>query len=162
MLRKALLTTFAALMLTTSMASAQATKIQDVSVSAELTSISNAEAAKYWTNVTADLKNAIVARLVDRIADEGSKISVDIDELSLANSFQNKLGLEDAILVGKVNISSDVDNAKFDSYELTVNAKTAQAFAADGKPLAGALTDTPEYYNALINAFADGVVVRLK
>ena len=161
MLRKALLTTVASLLLAGA-AIAQPTPVQEVKVDADITAISNAEAAKYWTNVAADLNNAITARLVDRLGKEGSKIAVDIDELSLANSFQNKLGLEDAILTGKVSVTSDVDNAKFDGYELKVSAKTAQAFAADGKPLEGALSDSPAYYKALVDAFADGVVSRLK
>lgn len=161
MLRKALFTTAAALMMAP-MAFAQPTPVQEVKVTADITAIDNAEAAKYWTNVATDLQNALLARLVDRTADKGSKISIDIDELSLANSFQNKLGLEDSLLAGSVAITSDVDNAKFDGYELAVSAKAAQAFSKDGQPLAGSLSDAPQYYDALINAFADGVVSRLK
>lgn len=160
MFRKILMTTTALFL--ANAAFAQDTMVQEVDVAADITAISNAEAAAYWTNAADDLENAIVARLVDRIGDEGSKISIDIDELSLANSFQNQLGLEDAVMVGMVNVTSDVDNAKFDSYELTVSALTAQAFASDGVVLDGAFTDTPEYYAALIAAFADGVVSRLK
>ncbi|MFN3846014.1 MAG: hypothetical protein ACK4RZ_09360 [Paracoccaceae bacterium] len=157
MFRKTLLTTAALFIATAAMA--QDTKVKEVSVTADMTAVSNVQAAAYWTSMADDLENAIVARLVDRIADEGSKVMVDIDELSLANSFQNKLGLEDAVLVGMVNVSNE---AKFDTYELTVTAKTAQAFAPDGTVLEGAFADTPEYYAALISAFADGVVSRLK
>ncbi|MFN4155337.1 MAG: hypothetical protein ACK4HF_11840 [Paracoccaceae bacterium] len=160
MFRKILMTT-TALFLSTA-AFAQDTMVKEVNVSADITAIANAEAAAYWTNAADDLENAIVARLVDRIGDEGSRIVVDIDELSLSNSFQNQLGLEDAVLVGMVNVTSETDNAKFDAYELTVTAQSAQAFAADGTVLDGAFTDTPEYYAALIAAFADGVVTRLK
>lgn len=160
MLRNLLMTTTAVFI--ASAAFAQDTMVQEVSVEADLTAVSNAQAAAYWTNAADDLENAIVARLVDRIADTGSKISIDIDELALSNSFQNQLGLEDAVLVGMVNVSNDTDNSKFDAYELTVTAQSAQAFAADGTVLEGAFTDTPEYYAALIAAFADGVVTRLK
>jgi len=160
MFRNILMTTTALFL--ANAAFAQDTMVQEVSVEADITAISNAEAATYWTNVADDLENAIVARLVDRIGEEGSTISVDIDELSLANSFQTQLGLEDALIVGMVNVSNDTDNAKFDTYELTVSALTAQAFGPDGSVLEGAFTDTPEYYAALIAAFADGVVTRLK
>ncbi|MFN3722154.1 MAG: hypothetical protein ACK4VZ_03845 [Paracoccaceae bacterium] len=160
MFRKVLMTTTALFL--ANAAFAQDTMVKEISVSADITAIANAEAATYWTNAADDLENAIVARLVDRTAETGSKISIDIDELSLANSFQNKLGLEDAVMVGMVNVSNDEDNAKFDNYELTVTAQTAQAFAADGTVLEGAFDDTPEYYAALIAAFADGVVTRLK
>ena len=160
MFRKILMTTTALFL--ANAAFAQDTMVQEVDVAADITAISNAEAAAYWTNAADDLENAIVARLVDRIGDEGSKISIDIDELSLANSFQNQLGLEDAVMVGMVKVTSETDNANFDTYELTVSALSAQAFASDGVVLDGAFTDTPEYYAALIAAFADGVVSRLK
>ncbi len=139
-----------------------ATMIKEIDVTADITAIENVEAAAYWTNLADDLEEAITARLVDQIGEEGSKISVDINELSLANSFQEKLGIEDAILNGQVNVSSDVDNAKFDAYELTVSAKTALAFAADGSVLPTEFVGSPEYYKALVTAFADGVVTRLK
>jgi hypothetical protein len=160
MFRTVLMTTTALFFATS--AFAQETMVKEVSVSADITAISNAEAAAYWTSAADDLENAIVARLVDRIGETGSKISVDIDELSLSNSFQNQLGLEDAVIIGMVNITNDDDNSKFDNYELTVTAQTAQAFAADGTVLEGAFTDTPEYYAALIAAFADAVVTRLR
>lgn len=160
MFRKVLMATTALFL--ANAAFAQDTMVQEVNVTADITSISNAEAASFWSNTATDLQNAILGRLVDRTADDGVKIIVDIDELSLANSFQNQLNLEDAVLVGSVNVTSDTDNTKFDTYELTVTALTAQAFAADGTVLEGAFTDTPEYYAALISAFADGVVTRLK
>jgi hypothetical protein len=160
MFRTALMASTALFMATA--AFAQDSMVKEVVVTADLTAISNAEAATYWTSVADDLENAIVARLVDRTAEDGSKITIDIDELSLANSFQNRLGLEDAVLVAQVNQSHESDNTKFESYELTVTALTAQAFAPDGTVLEGAFTDTPEYYAALIAAFADGVVSRLR
>ncbi len=160
MFRKVLMATTALFL--ANAAFAQDTMVQEVNVTADITSISNAEAASFWSNTATDLQNAILGRLVDRTAEDGVKIIVDIDELSLANSFQNRLNLEDAVLVGSVNVTSDTDNTKFDTYELTVTALTAQAFAADGTVLEGAFTDTPEYYAALISAFADGVVTRLK
>lgn len=160
MFRKVLLTTTALFL--ANAAFAQDTMIKEVSVEADITAITNAEAAAYWTSAADDLENAIVARLVDRIGEEGSNILIDIDELSLSNSFQNQLGLEDAVMMGTVNITSETDNSNFDTYELTVTAQSAQAFAADGTVLEGAFTDSPEYYAALIAAFADGVVTRLK
>jgi protease II len=160
MFRTALLTTTALVFATAALA--QETMIKEVSVEADLTSITNAQAAAYWTNAADDLENAIVARLVDRTAEEGAKILIDIDELALANSFQTQLGLADAVLVGTVNVTSETDNALFETYELTVSAESARAFAPDGAVLEGAFSDTPEYYAALIAAFADGVVTRLK
>lgn len=152
----------AAALLSVGMANAETAPIKDVSVETDITAIDNAKAASYWANVSADIENAIAARLVDRTAEEGSEIKIDINELSLANSFQSALGLEDAVLVGQVNVINETDNAKYDAYELTISAKAAQAYGPEGLVLEGAFTDTPEYYAALVNAFADGVVTRLK
>ena len=152
----------AAALLSVGMANAETAPIKDVSVETDITAIENTKAASYWANVSADIENAIAARLVDRTAEEGSEIKIDINELSLANSFQSALGLEDAVLVGQVNVINETDNAKYDAYELTISAKAAQAYGPEGLVLEGAFTDTPEYYAALVNAFADGVVTRLK
>lgn len=139
-----------------------ATMVKDIDVSADITAIENSRAATYWADLSTDLEAAIAARLVDQIGESGSEIKIDVNEIALTNSFQSSLGLEDAVLVGQVNIVNDSDNSKFDAYELTISAMAASPFGADGIPLEGAFTDTPEYYAALIEAFADGVVSRLK
>ena len=139
-----------------------ASEVKSIDVTADLDAVTNPAAAKYWSNISADLKDAIAARLVDRIGDEGSEIKVDIDEVSLANSFQTAMGMEDAVISGQVNVSSETDNSVFDGYELTVSSTAASAFSEEGKPLTGAFSDTPEYYAALVRAFADAVVTRLK
>ena len=138
------------------------TMIKVIDVETDLTAIQNEKAAAYWGKLSDDLKSAIATRITDQLGEEGSEIHIDINELSLANSFQNALGIEDAVLVGDVAITNATDNTKFDGYELTVTAKTASAFAPDGVVLDGAFTDSPEYYTALVSAFADGVVKRLK
>jgi hypothetical protein len=161
MFRKLLLSGATVLALT-SASYADLAPVQSVDVTADITAIQNAKAAAYWTNVSADLKEAIAARLVDRLGEKGSTVSIDVNELSLANSFQTSLNIDDAVLVGQVNVSNAYDNTKFDSYELSVSQKAATAFAPDGKALEGVFTDSPEYYRALIAAFADGVVSRLK
>ncbi|WP_435258547.1 hypothetical protein ACSBLW_01850 [Thioclava sp. FR2] len=159
MFKKALIASTALFVATSSFA---ATMVKDIDVSADITAIENTKAAAYWADVSTDLEAAIAARLVDQVGETGSEIKIDVNELALTNSFQSSLGLEDAVLVGQVNIVNDSDNTKFDAYELTISAKAASAFGPGGLPLEGAFTDTPEYYAALIEAFADGVVTRLK
>ncbi len=139
-----------------------ATGVKDIKVTADIDAIQNPAAAKYWSNVAADLKDAIAARLVDRIDTNGATLAVDIDELALTNSFKSAMGMEDAVLSGQVNISSETDNSAFDAYKLSVTSKAAASFTDDGKPLQAAFTDTPEYYHAMIRAFADSVAQNLK
>ncbi len=136
-------------------------KISDVTVTVDLTAIQNVKAAAYWTNVAEDLDNAIVARLVDRIAEDGAKITIDLREVELASSFERAINASDAVLVGQVNLSDLTDNTNFDAYELTVTLGTSGMISADGQTVFYESLDTPEAYQALINSFADNVVKRL-
>ncbi|WP_149141188.1 hypothetical protein [Gemmobacter caeruleus] len=143
------------------MAHAEMTPVESVKVEADLTAVQNERAATYWAGIAEDLQAAILARVQDRIADKGSRISVDINEVALANSFETKTGLADSVLVGNVNISSD-DNTKFDSYELAVSVELANKYLPPGTVALTSMSDSPEHYQAMIHAFAENVVERLK
>ena len=136
-------------------------EISEVTVTADLTAIKNEKAATYWISVADDLDNAIVARLVDRIAEEGATIHVDLSEVELSSSFERAINASDAVLVGTVNVTDLNDNTNFNSYELTISLGTAPSISADGKSFFYDTLDTPEAYQALISAFADNVVLRL-
>lgn len=135
--------------------------ISKVTVTADVTAIKNEKAAAYWSNVASDLENAIVARLVKRIAEDGATVSVDLREVELASSFERALDLSDAVLVGQVNVSDLNDNTNFDAYELSVTLGTSSMVSADGQTVTYDSLDTPEAYQALISTFADEVVKRL-
>ena len=62
------------------------TTVKDVVVSADAAAIKDAKAAMYWSNLSGDLKDAILSRVSDRIADDGVKITVEIDSAELANT----------------------------------------------------------------------------
>ena len=86
---------------------------------------------------------------------------VDINEVELASAFERELNLGDAVLVGDVTIRDDTDMANTDTYELTVSLENAKVVVPEGKMLVLS-TDTGEAYKRLVEAFADGVVSRLK
>lgn len=160
MFRKSLFAlSFAVLAGTTALAAVE--KISEVNVTADLTAVQNEKAAAYWSNVATDLQGAIVTRLVDRIAEDGAKITIDLREVELASSFERAINASDAVLVGQVNMSDLTDNTNFNAYELTISLGTAPSVSADGKSFFYDTLDTPEAYQALINAFADNVVKRL-
>lgn len=160
MFRKSLFAlSFAVLAGTTALAAVE--KISEVNVTADLTAVQNEKAAAYWSNVATDLQGAIVTRLVDRIAEDGAKITIDLREVELASSFERAINASDAVLVGQVNVSDLTDNTNFNAYELTISLGTAPSVSADGKSFFYDTLDTPEAYQALINAFADNVVKRL-
>lgn len=137
------------------------TPVESVKVEADITAIKNERAAKYWGNVAQDLQAAILARVADRVADKGSRISVDVNEISLANSFETTVGASDSVLVGNVMVSSD-DNSKYDAYELSITMDMANKYLPAGAVAIASMTDAPEHYRAMIDAFAANVVDRLK
>lgn len=137
------------------------TRVRDVDVKADISAISNPAAAAYWTNVADDVENAVVARITDRTADDGVKVSIDISEVELANAFENITNVAETKMVGKVNVSSETDNTEFNSYELTVSVDEALPFFPPGTTVVMISRDTPEYYKAMVEAFADAVVKRL-
>ena len=59
-------------------AQAAVDNVAEVHVEADLSVVQNEKAAAYWANLPADLENAIVARLVNRIAEDGVTITVDL------------------------------------------------------------------------------------
>lgn len=134
-------------------------KISSIEVDMEASAIENEQAASFWTTVEADLETAIATRVVDRISDSGDKIRVDLDEISLATSFQGALGAE-SVLAGDVKVLDAEEPSKFEFYTLTISA------LQDGELYEGGQTfstvDSERFYTAMVDRFADAVVERLK
>ncbi len=163
MVSKFIATTLTAtLLMTAAPVFAAVSTVKEVEVTADLTVITNVKAAAYWTTVADDLENAIVANLVDRIADDGAKITVDIDELSLASSFESAANIADSKLVGAVSVTHANDNTVFDAYALAVGIADAGPFFPEGTDIATITGNSKEHYDAMIAAFAARVVADLK
>ena len=142
-----------------------ATMVKEVDVSVDLDAIQNAGIASHWAQMPDDLENAIVARLTDQFVaegEEGAKVSVDIDEAELANSLQSALGTAESKLAGSVNVTHETDNSAFDSYDLVVSFEQAGPFFLPGTDLTKITTDSKEYYDGMIAAFADHIAVKLQ
>lgn len=139
-------------------------KVKDVQVSADVGSIKNAQAAQYFANLKSDLHAAIAARLADHAttsqSEKGVTVSVDINEVELANTFQDITNLANTKLEGNVNVFSE-DNTALKSFGLAVNVQQAAAFFPAGTDLHTLTLDTPVYYQAMVNAFADAVAKRV-
>ena len=147
-------------------------KVAKIDATVDVSAINNAEAATFWANLEADLENAIAARVTDRLVAEeakpdengqidGARIMVDVREVELASAFERELNLGDAVLVGQVTVADDTDNTVADGYELQVSLENAKVVVPEGKTLVLS-TDTTEAYTRLVEAFADGIVSRLK
>ena len=151
----------AALTLTAAYAQAAPT-VKTIEVQVELDAIGNPAAAKYWTTVADDLENAIVARITDQISDDGIKLTIDLEEVSLSGGFAETLGLAETRLVGDVFMSHPADNTRFGAYKLTVDVNAAAPLLPAGVDATTLTADSREYYDAMIATFATGVVERLK
>lgn len=147
--------------MTATAALASGTDVAEVNVTVDVSAITNERAASFWGTLAPDLQGAILARLVDRLADDGATITVDVRELALANAFERAFQLEDAVLVGQVNVSHPTDNSVFDSYELSLSLEGGQIANEAGQIVRVSGIDTPEVYEALISRFAADVVERL-
>jgi len=140
------------------------TQIGSVGVSVDLDAIENERAAQYWNDIADDLETALVTRLVDQtVEDGGASLSVDINELSLATAFQEDFGIEDTTLVGQVSVLNLQDQSEREFYELTISYDQTASFisTADGGVVSVSMSDK-EYYNSMIDAFADNVVAKLQ
>lgn len=147
-------------------------KVAKIDASVDVSAINNAEAATFWANLETDLENAIAARVTERLASEevkpddqgridGAQIIVDIREIELATAFERELNLGDAVLVGQVTVVDDTDNSNSDGYELTVSLENAKVIVPEGTVVVLS-DDSLGAYTRLVEAFADGVVSRLK
>lgn len=139
-----------------------AATVKSVDVEVELSAIENPRAAKYWTSIADDLENAIVAKVADQVSDDGIDLKIDLEEVWLSNGFEETLGLADTRLVGNVSMTHATDNSRFGSYELTVDVNTALPLIPADVDVTVLPADSRVYYDAMIAAFAQGVVDRLK
>lgn len=162
MIRKYAFVTLASLAASVALPVTAETIVREVEVSVDMEALQNTNAAAHWTSLADDLENAIVGALVGQTGEEGAKVSVDIDEVELASSFQSAVGVADSKLIGDVAVTHDSDNTKFDNYELTVTFEQAGPFFLPGTDLSAITTDSAEYYDAMVAAFADHVVQKLK
>ncbi len=161
MIRIPFFTTITASLLASAVWAQDLPTVKDVDVSIDLTAIQNAQAATYWTTISDDLETAIVARLTDRIAEDGATITVDLSEVELASAFQEVMNIADSKLVGSVRVASETDKTLSSSYELMITMDQAIVLLPEGADLASLSMDSREYYEAMVNAFAQAVIERL-
>lgn len=149
------------LMFATSALAQSSDKIKEITVDMDITAIVNPAAAERFGTLATDLQGAIAARLVDRIGEEGRKLSVDISEAELSNAFTEAAGLADTKLVGLVHVTDLNDNSHFNTYTLTVTVDQARPFFPADMDEATLTASSDVFYTALISAFADAVAVRI-
>ncbi len=157
-----LLVTSALALLPLSALAAGPVMVKSVEVDVALEDVTNVEAATRFANIETDLQNAIAARLIDRTdEEEGVKITVDISELELSNAYTDVFNMADSRLAGTVQVFGTADNPDSARYDLVIDVDTATAYFPEGTVLADLSADSTVYYDTLVTAFADAVVVNL-
>lgn len=146
----------AGLMITTAGAAfAEQVSVSAVEVDAELSNVSNEKALDYYPDIKADLQAAIAEELFALAAEDGHTVKVRISEISLdGQPLQDDKGFN--TLDGWVYVyPPESDQQAVDSnatkpeplseFNIKLNATTVGA---------GILPGTDDYYNAMIEAFA--------
>lgn len=154
------MTTTAALTLMASTALAS-TSVKKIDVDVDLDAIENAKAVEVWQDVSTDLETAIAKRLVSQLDDDGARIIIDIDEVSLANNFEQAYGFEDAVLQGDVSlrIPGLFNN---ENYTLTVSSDEIRTYLPETGGTEVPRVDSEVFYQAMIEGFADNVAAKLQ
>lgn len=135
--------------------------VKSVDVTTELTAVQNTEAAAYWATLDTDLEAALGARLLDRTADDGVEITIDVAEVELANAFQEAVGTDDTMLSASVRIREQTTNANDKDFDLSVNLDQIIPMLPAGTDLTIVPASNAEVYAKLVDAFADAVVKRI-
>lgn len=159
MVRTMMMTVASVLALSVGSPTIAETKVKDVKVEMDLSAIKNEKAAAYWTTAADDLENAIVARIANRTADSGATIDVDIDELSVANWFETAFNMQQSELKGHVLLMQA--GTHLGSYDVTVKFADAVLLMPEGTDVTVIAPDNKDYYQAMVNKFADAVVAQL-
>ena len=154
--------TLAMLTLSTAALAATTPTVKSIDVDVELEAIENPKAATYWTSIADDLENAIAKLVTEQIADDGVDIKIDLQEVELSGGFDEAMGLAETRLVGDVAMIHDTDNGRFGAYTLTVDINAVKPLIPADLDVSALPADTRVYYDAMIQAFAQGVVDRLK
>lgn len=137
------------------------TRVAGVDVEFDLEAVKSKEAAAFWSDLENDLESAIILRVGDRTGKTGSHIRIDIDEFSMANSFQSAMGA-DSRLMGDINVRHDTDRTKNSFYDLTITLDEAGRVVPTEEGVDVQTVTQEAAYTALVDAFADGVVSRLR
>jgi hypothetical protein len=156
-LKKTILASSAAALIAGTAFAQELPLIAEISSETDLAAVQNEEAAAYWANIDADLEGAVAARLIDRLGEEGLSIRIDIDEIELANAFESLIGLDLSLLSGHVRVSDPSRDLVVRDFQVTATAQQVIPLLPEGADITVRAAETPEFYDALVNAFADGV-----
>jgi hypothetical protein len=141
--------------------------VSEIVVSADVQSIADPAAVAFWQSVEADLATALAAELYGRIAEDGALLTVDVDEISLVESFAAPIGSERSRLTGQVVLSDPESGETLEEFAVSASASegvapVAPGTAADGTQVIVLQPASAEFYDTAVEAFARGVAETLQ
>jgi hypothetical protein len=135
--------------------------ISEVQVQTDLAAVGSREAVAYWQGLSADLETAIAGQFIGRVDPSGNVITVDVDELSLTSAFGAGASAETAVLSGRVEMLNPAGTSE-GAWDVTATAQDAVDFLPVGTDIVAVRPTTPEYYQAIVQAFARGAALAIQ
>jgi hypothetical protein len=135
--------------------------ISEIQVETDLTAVGSREAVAYWQSLSSDLETAIANQFVGSIDPAGNVITVDVDEISLTSPFASGATAETARLSGRVEMLNPAGTSE-GAWNITATAQDVVDFLPVGTNVETVRPTTPEYYSAVVQAFARGAALSIQ
>jgi hypothetical protein len=134
--------------------------ISEIQVETDLAAVGSREAVAYWQSLSGDLETALANQFLGRIDPSGNRITVDVDEISLTSPFASGATAETARLSGRVEMLNPAGTSE-GVWDVTATAQDVADFLPAGTDVVRVQPTTPEYYNAVVQAFARGAALTI-
>lgn len=129
--------------------------ISEINVDTDLSAVGSREAVDYCKGLNSDLETAIADQFVGRTDPLGTRINVDIDEISLNSAFAPGANAETARLSGRV-VLENPDGTQAAAYDVTATSQDVVNYLPPGSNVVSISPTSREYYTAIVQAFARG------
>ena len=135
--------------------------ISEIQVETDLSAVGSRQAVAYWQDLSGDLETAMANQFVGRIDPAGNVITVDVNEISLNSPFASGATAQTAVLSGRVEMLNPAGTSE-GVWDVTATAQDVVDFLPAGTDVVTVRPTTPEYYQAVVQAFARGAALSVQ
>jgi hypothetical protein len=136
--------------------------VSEINVEADLSAVGSREAVSYWQNIGQDLQAAMAAEFVGQTSPDGYIVNVDVDEITLADAIAADLTAQDATLAGRVEVVDPTSGVTQAAYNVAAASGDVQTYLPEGTDVVSVPRTSPEYYQAVLQAFARGAAAAVQ
>ncbi|SLN39776.1 hypothetical protein AQS8620_01488 [Aquimixticola soesokkakensis] len=159
-MKRSIIATLAAttVLATSAGAFAQSMSYSSVETKTELEAV-DSNALTYWPEISADVDMAVLGAIDPMMVEDGNKVEVAIEEISLGGTTMLNAQGEFNTLIGEVRIYTQ-DDALVDSFPVSLTAEVGSLpmMPQDAIVVAPSRAD---FYDAMVGVFANDVAERL-